>query len=101
MSLNPCSEGMLKAFRLVRDAGGWWTAAEVGKQLLRDMDAARAAQTAGRWLGALARHGYVARRPGAPTCTYGVTSACLPPDGESLVPSTRPPVLVEADEALA
>ncbi|MGC4076879.1 MAG: hypothetical protein QM702_07560 [Rubrivivax sp.] len=101
MSLNPCSDDMMKAWRFVRDAGGWWTAAEVGRQLVRDVDPGRASQTAGRWLSALAQRGHIARRPGAPMCTYGVTSACLPPVGENLLPSRRPPVLVDPDEALA
>lgn len=100
MSLTPFPDDMLRVWRFVRDAGGWWTAAEVGRQMLRHMDdPSRASQTASRWLSALAQRGHIARRPGSPACTYGVTSACWPPVGETLLPSRRPPVLVEADEA--
>lgn len=100
MSLNHCTEGMLKTFRFVRDAGGWWTAAEIAQHLVRDAKHERATQTAARWLSALARHGYVARRLGAGSCCFGVTASCLAPAGESLVPSSRSPVR-ESDEALA
>jgi hypothetical protein len=100
MSLKPCTDGMLKTFRFLRDAGGWWNATEVAQHLVRDAKHDRAAQTAARWLSALARHGYVARRLGDVSCRFGVTASCLAPAGESLVPSSRSPVR-EPDEALA
>lgn len=85
MSASPrLSTGALSAWRLLRDRGGYWSAAEVAAELLGDGSTQNSC-TASHWLLALWRRWHVVlnKRPGD-VPFYGVTARCRAPKGESL-----------------
>lgn len=85
--VDPLSPEAALAWRFMRDQGGYWTAGELGRALLPETGAHRAALSAGRWLSALLKRRNVARSPLTQrVATYGVTGRCFPIPGESLEP---------------
>lgn len=87
LSAEPPSDDALAAWRHLRDEGGWWTARELGIDLLPGLEPGEANVIATRWLFALYRRGLVAVRVGLRTRSYGVTARCLAPAGESMYPN--------------
>lgn len=76
------------AWRYLRDHGGYYSAAELAKELLPMVSHVKGAQSAGRWLLALLRRGHVALNPlSTRSNRYGVTTRCFPIPGESLDPA--------------
>lgn len=71
----------------MRDEGGWYTATRLGAEVLPDASKGLRGRSAGRWLGALFKRGYVVRREWTDCVVYGVTSACYPIPGETLDPA--------------
>lgn len=72
-------------WRLLRDEGGYWTPAEVAARLVPEKPSDVGARNAGRWLASLATHACVVVKPATKFAkSYGVTSMCLTPDGESM-----------------
>ena len=80
------SSDALAAWQLLRNEGGYWTTAEMGKALLPDMPSCDSSVRASSWIRALLRRRFVVENTismnGTPS--YGVTSRCFSPPGESL-----------------
>lgn len=76
----------LAAWRVLRDEGGWWTVRELAERLCPDLAIGPAAMRASRWISSLEGRHHVALRQGSLAMRYGVTAACKPPPGESLLP---------------
>lgn len=81
-----------KAWKFLRDAGGWYTAGELAAELLPSQPLqARASMTA-RWLFALNERMHVALHPNSHKVKrYGVTARCFPIPGESIDPAPVSP----------
>ncbi|MGS5089037.1 hypothetical protein ACVC7V_21340 [Hydrogenophaga sp. A37] len=88
---DPISAEAATAWRFMRDAGGFYTAAELGAALRPELTPQRAAMTASRWLVALFRRRHIAANPRAIRIkSYGVTTRCFSIPGESLEPTNEP-----------
>lgn len=76
------------AWRFMRDAGGWYTAAELAAELMPGVPPTEGARLASRWLVALTNRQHVAQKV-APRrkFSHGVTARCVPIPGESLEPA--------------
>lgn len=85
---EPLSKDALRAWRFMRDAGGYWSAGDLGDQMFPGLGSATAAMRASRYLSALARREHIAIHPRVRRVNYyGVTARCVPPEGETLEPS--------------
>lgn len=81
------------AWVFMRDEGGFWTAAELGRTLLPSEAPSRAARRASRWLSALERRRHVAPNPLAIRLqSYGVTARCIPIPGMLMEPGLSLPL---------
>jgi hypothetical protein len=90
---EPLSPEALAAWHVLRDEGGFWTSAELGRQMLPDAPLVRANVSGGRWMSALIKRGHVALQPSFRRVkAYGVTARCIPPAGESLEPVDKPQI---------
>ena len=84
------SAGARAVWLLLRNEGGYWTAGDVAEALLPSTTPALGARTCGRWLLALRLRKHVTVRAGDHRVVgYGVTSSCVPIEGESLEPSAH------------
>lgn len=88
------TDGLSMQARIVwlflRDEGGWWTAPELRAELLPGVAPVQAAGAMTHALRALMLRGHVVLRQ-EPVRSYGVTSACLPVLGCSLMPGAAAP----------
>lgn len=83
----PLSTDAVQAWRLMRDQGGYWSAGDLGQEMRPWLTPVQQAMTAARWLTALHRRRHVSLNSrNTRINTYGVTTSCTAPNGESLEP---------------
>lgn len=75
-----------RAWVLLRNQGGLWTAQEVARELLED-DGRIAAGIAGKWLASLVARDHAVKNTARMPTRYGVTTRCVPIPGETLEPA--------------
>lgn len=76
-----------RAWLLMRDEGGFWSATELGLVMKPGAATGVAGRAGGRWLSALLKRNHVAANPLAIRVpAYGVTGRCVPIPGMSLEP---------------
>lgn len=76
-----------RAWLLMRDEGGFWSATELGTVMKPGAATGVAGRAGGRWLSALSKRNHVAANPLAIRVqAYGVTGRCVPIPGMSLEP---------------
>jgi hypothetical protein len=80
----------IRAWRYMRDEGGWFRPTEVAAALQLDVGAQRANAAVTKAMQALETRGHVARNPGQLDThrpRFGVTTRCCAPDLETMTPS--------------